>query len=258
MKVAFGIVRLVVLLLVGLAIVGFWFPLIGPLRRQQLQRWWARRMLAACGVRLEVEGHVLHGHVLLLANHISWLDIFVIDAVAPTRFVAKSEIRGWPLFGLLAARTGTLFIERGRRHAVHAANVQVATVLRAGARVGIFPEGTTGDGTQVLPFHANLVQAALDAAAQVQPVALAYRLPDGTACQAAAFLGEQTLAQSVLVVLRARPLVAQVAFLPPVETAGRTRHDVARVARADIALSLGVGVAGNPPETPPGPPAAPQ
>ena len=107
---------------------------------------------------------------LVVANHLSWLDIFAIDALCPASFVAKSEIARWPLVGTLVARAGTLFIERGRRHAVHRLIEHIERSLQAGGRVAVFPEGTTGAGHALLPFHANLIQAAVDAQAPVVPV----------------------------------------------------------------------------------------
>jgi len=234
---------------VGLLIVVLLFPFSSLQRRQQWISWWARGLLRIFRIDLQVVGAPAPGGVMLLINHISWLDIYVINGVCATRFVAKSEIRRWPVFGFLAARTGTLFLERGRRRAVHDAIRQLTESLQANDRVGVFPEGTTGDGSSLLPFHANLVQAALNAPVLVQPVALSYRTVSGTPTTAAAFVGEMNLFESQMNILRAAPLTAHLEFLAPIVTAGRSRHDVADEARRAIAVSLGFGNPDSQPET---------
>ncbi|MEZ5730003.1 MAG: lysophospholipid acyltransferase family protein [Burkholderiaceae bacterium] len=177
---------LVVLLVYGLASALLAFPLIGESARRAQIAGWSRWLLRACGVQpIELsppaEGRLAdrgEGQMLLL-NHLSWLDIFVIDALAPATFVAKSEIARWPLLGTLVAAVGTEFIERGRRHAVHRVIERLDAKLGAGTRVAVFPEGTTTDGRRLLPFHGNLAQAAINAGAPVVPVGLRYLDPAG-------------------------------------------------------------------------------
>jgi len=261
LRLTIGAVRLVINVLIGLFLVACWFPLAGPARRLALVRWWARGVLRICGVQLIVRGTPLTGGHVLVSNHISWMDIYAINAVAVARFVAKAEIRSWPLFGWLAARTGTLFLERGRRHAVHRANATIATALRAGDRIGIFPEGTTGDGGTVLRFHANLIEAAIETNAPVQPLALCYRTAAGEPTQAPAFVGEMTLIESIASTLAAAPLRVELNYLPAIAVAGLTRHEVAELARDAIVASRAsraAGAAGTPPETAPDPRAAPR
>jgi 1-acyl-sn-glycerol-3-phosphate acyltransferase len=260
LKLAIGLTRLTLNVLVGLLIAALYFPFAGQARRERLICWWARGVLRICGIDLRLEGPVPdpseQAGLMLLANHVSWLDIYVLNAVVATRFVAKSEIRGWPVFGYLARRTGTLFIERGRRHAVHRANADIAAALRQGARVGVFPEGTTGDGRVLLPFHANLIQAAVDAPAVLQPVALRYETLTGQPCMAVAFVGDMTLLASICSTLRAAPLCVLVRYLARIDAAGVSRHALARQAGVEIALSLGVDAPGSRPETAPGLPVA--
>jgi 1-acyl-sn-glycerol-3-phosphate acyltransferase len=181
---------------------------------------------------------------LLLINHISWIDIFAINAVLPARFVAKAEIGRWPLLGTLVTLAGTLYIERGRRHAVHAVNHKVAEHLQLGESVALFPEGTTTDGSELLPFHSNLIAPVMEAGGQVWPVALRYT-EDGRPSRAAAFIGDDTLARSIWNILTARRLAIEVALLDPVAADGEThptRHHVAQAARERIAAYLGIGV----------------
>ncbi len=136
---------------------------------------WARRMLEVLGIALQVRGQPpLRGPMLLVANHISWLDILVLHAARHCRFVSKADVKRWPLIGALATGAGTLYIEReSRRDAMRVVH-HMAASLRSGDIVAVFPEGTTSDGMTLLPFHANLVQAAISAQAPVQPVALQF------------------------------------------------------------------------------------
>lgn len=146
------------------------FPQWTEAQRQQAVQNWSRRLLHRLGVALEVHGPLpLQGPVLVVSNHLSWLDIVVINAARPCRFVSKSEVKAWPLIGSLVAGAGTLFIERERpRDALRVVH-HLAECLQAGDVLAVFPEGTTGDGSAVLPFHANLLQAAVVTGRPVQP-----------------------------------------------------------------------------------------
>jgi 1-acyl-sn-glycerol-3-phosphate acyltransferase len=255
MRTVFAPLRIVLLLahvLAGIGIAAAFFPWLAQPRRNRMIRIWSRLLLALCGVRLRIEGLPLPPEIaragvhaglpgrLLLANHVSWIDVFAVHASVPSRFVAKSEIRRWPLLGLLVTLVGTLYIERGRRHAVAAANHRVHDRLRLGETVAVFPEGTTTTGDMVLPFHSNLIAPAIEAAAQCWPVAIRYR-EDGEPSTAAAFVGDMSFPASLWNVLVARRLQVEVAFLEPVSTAGRTnRHHVAEAASGRIAAWLGV------------------
>ena len=175
-----------------------------------------------------------------LANHVSWLDVFAINAVLPCRFVAKAEISKWPLLGVLVARSGTLFIERGRRHAVAAINHAVSQHLKQGETIVVFAEGTTTDGSEVLPFHSNLIAPAIDVGAAIWPIALRYT-EQGQRSAAAAFIGEMGILTSLAQILVARELVVQVAVLPPIlPSDALDRHAMARAARTAIAQHLGL------------------
>lgn len=186
-------------LLWGLWVVHTRFGRFSAARREaEIQRW-ARRVLRALGVEVRVHGApAASGPLLLVANHISWLDILVLDAVRPVRFVSKADVRHWPLLGRLVAGAGTLFIARdSRRDALRVVH-HMAQALQAGDVLAIFPEGTTGEGHGVLPFHANLLQAALASGAPVQPLALAYRRRDGAgASEAPVYVGQTSLLQSL-------------------------------------------------------------
>ena len=227
-------------LLWGILIAGLLFPILPVGACDVLVRFWSRILLVALGIHLQCDDDSARARTpgsLLLINHVSWVDVFVVAAVVPARFVAKSEIRSWPLAGRLAGAVGTVFIERGRRHAVAHVNRIIADRLRSGQYIGIFPEGTTTDGTQVLRFHANLVQAAQMAQAPVVPVALQY-WQDGAPSTAAAFTGEMTLVESMWCILIAPRLRVRLQFLPTVECRDLTRQAIAQEARRAISRAL--------------------
>ncbi len=160
-------------ILLGLALMASLYPRLAPTRQQRLKQWWSKRLVQALGVRLASHGDVQTAG-LLVGNHISWLDIFVINALAPSAFVSKDDVRDWPVFGWLSARADTIFLERGSRRAAHRASEHIQDCLRQGQRIALFPEGTTSDGHTVLPFHSALLQAAIDSAQPVQALALRY------------------------------------------------------------------------------------
>src|SRR5271170_6750511 len=174
LRLAIGLPRIAFHIVVGVTIMACYFRFASRERRDRLIRWWSIGVLKIFGMQVRVAGptQVLEPGSMLVMNHISWIDVYVIFAIQPVRFVAKAEIRGWPVIGSLCDGVGTLYIERGRRRAVHQTNQAIADLLNAGDRIGVFPEGTTSDGRSVLPFHANLIQAALAVNARIQPVAL--------------------------------------------------------------------------------------
>ncbi|MGH8853177.1 MAG: lysophospholipid acyltransferase family protein, partial [Telluria sp.] len=174
-RLALRLVRVMVHLAAGLATCALAFPLASNGLRERLTRRWSRKLLALCRVSVEqLPGAPVLEHALIVANHVSWLDIFVINALHPCRFVAKAEIRAWPVLGWLAAGAGTVFIARGDRRALRHVFKGLVAVLAQGQRVAFFPEGTTARQGEVLPFHANLFEAAIDAKVAVQPYALSY------------------------------------------------------------------------------------
>lgn len=225
-------------ILCGLLIIALTYPWIGLSGRLWAKKYWSKILLGLCGVRVIQQGDpVLHGGVLWVVNHISWLDIFFLNGVRATAFIAKSEIRRWPLLGWLVAGAGTIFIERASRHAVHKVGSAMQTHFAREQAVGLFPEGTTSPGFNVLPFYANLFEPARKAAVQIQPVALLY-FHQRRRSDLAAFVGEQTLLESVWRVLSASGLSVEIHFLPVVLEAGAEnappRAELGRLARGAI------------------------
>ena len=212
------------------------FPRWSESRRQATVQAWARRMLQILGIPLQVEGRPpVHGPVLLVANHISWLDILVMHAARHCRFVSKSDVKHWPLIGTLATGGGTLYIEREKRRDAMRVVHHMAESLKSGEIVAVFPEGTTGDGVSLLPFHGNLIQAAISADVPVQPVGL--RFVDrrtGEDSDGPLYLGDDTLLSSLWRTLAGRPFVAQVRFGELQRAEGRDRRAWAHDLRAAV------------------------
>lgn len=233
-------VRLLILLTwvaAGLLIELTAFPMLGSRPRMWLIEQWSRGLLLCCAVRVRRYGEPRRtGAVLWVANHVSWIDIFVMNSVRALSFIAKSDIRKWPVLGWLVAAAGTLFIERGRRHAVRAVGHQMQARFARGEGVGLFPEGTTSPGMDVALFHSSLFEPALRAGVDVQPVALRF-LHRGRRTTRLAFVGEQTLVHNVWNLLTTTGSVVEIVFCPAIPAAecmALGRAEVAARAWRDI------------------------
>ena len=225
----------------GLLVLGLVFPLSPLSVRLALKRQWSRVLLHLCGVRLKVSGEPAEqGAALWVMNHVSWLDIFVTNYVRSTTFVAKQEIRHWPVLGWLVAGADTIFVQRGYRQAVHRVGLDMESRFLRGQTVGLFPEATTSDGFDVLPFYANLFEPAKRSGAPVQPVALRY-YHRGVRSDYVAFVGEQTFMDNLWRVLGTTGVTIELLFLDAMdadETTTRNRHEIALWARETIQDAL--------------------
>jgi 1-acyl-sn-glycerol-3-phosphate acyltransferase len=228
----------------GLIVRGLWtcaliFPWIAPAARVGHIQRWSRRVLRTFGVTVDFAGGVpVPGNVLLVANHVSWVDVFVINACLPSRFVAKSEVRGWPLIGPLAALAGTVFVARGRHSSLRDTVGVLAARLGAGERIACFPEGTSAAQGDLQPFKANLFEAAIAAGVPVQALALSYVDDSGGRHASVEYIDDMSLADSMLAILGGKPIRACVCPQPVLSTAGADRRAVALAAHGQVADAL--------------------
>ena len=217
-------------LLKGALTAGLLFPLQSGARRKREIELWSARLCEILGVRV-----FLHGApptydlrpLMIVANHVSWLDIFAINAVVPVRFVAKTEVRRWPLVGWLSARAGTIFINRARRQDTLRINELIADALRSGELFAVFPEGTTSDGSTLLKFHSSLLEPAVKAGAAVQPVALRYEREDGSLCTEAAYDGAKSVWDSLIGIVSEPSVIVHICMLRPILPGASSRRALA-------------------------------
>ena len=229
---------------VAVMLAGCVFPLVAVARRAQLVKWWSAKLLRILNIGLQVAGRRPHEHArntIIVANHISWLDIFVINAAHPARFVAKSEVRSWPVVGWLCAKAGTIFIERGRRRDTARIAAIMHDALQGGDTLGLFPEGTTTSGDHLLKFNSSLFEPAIANHVHLAPVALRYRTPDGERCDAVAFIGDLSFMASMQLIIGQRSMGAELLFAPRIETDDLNRRELAQ--RTEIAIAAQLGIA---------------
>lgn len=204
--------------------------------------WWRARIARVMGLRIIMRGRPVDGPALLVANHISWLDIPVLGWIPSISFLSKSEVRAWPLIGWVAARGGTLFIRRGSRGGADNAAEQITWHLIRGRKVLLFPEGTTTDGSAVRAFHPRLFAAAVLAGVPIQPVALRYTVPQGqargTPHPTMPFIGDDTFPTHLWRVLAEPRTIVEVEYLPVVPVHGQDRKALAQTARESIVRTI--------------------
>ena len=236
------LVRVSLHLLRGLAVASVMFPWLPKAARDARKRRWSRKLLSILSVSVRERNapEKLSDRCMLVLNHISWLDIFVINARSPATFIAKSEIRNWPLVGWLCTLVGTLYIERGKPSAARQASRVIVAELERGVLIAVFPEGTTTFGRSLEPFHAALFQPALDAEATLQPVALRYLDAAGRHTDAAGYVGETSFLETVWTIVSTRHIVAELNLLAPLSVRHQTRRSLAEKAEAAIAAALEV------------------
>lgn len=244
----------------GVALAGLVFPLLKPAQRDRLIMAWARRLLKVLGVRVRIApAPSLPGGALLVCNHVSWLDIYLIYAAQRVHFVSKSEVRAWPVAGWLAHKTGTLFLERGRRADTARVNAEMRALMQSGAWVAVFPEGTTSDGRGLRRFLPSLLQPAVELNCPIVPAALHYRSLGNAYSAAPAYIDEMSLWQSLMRIVSEPGLIAELQFGEPILPNGH-RRDLAAQAERAVTVLLGLRPseaepADTSPRTPAGPPA---
>lgn len=215
----------------------FWrFPRLSITQRNALVQVWARGLLPRVGVQLQVHGTPpANGPVLLVANHLSWLDIPVLHAARHVRFISKSDVASWPLVATLARAAGTLFIDRGSRRDTLRIVKLMSEALRQRDVLAVFPEGTTSDGGAMLPFRPNLLEAAIQVDAPVQPLGLRFiDAATGGDSLAPIYAGDTSLWTSIWRTLSAPGLIARVEYGTPQMAQGRDRRTWARDLQAEV------------------------
>ena len=179
-------------------------------RTEVLHRW-SHKILPRMGIHVEVAGSPAVAG-LIASNHLSYLDIVVYSAIAPCAFVAKREVRAWPAVGWIATLAATIYVDRSRRSETHAIQPEIQSALAAGLRLFLFPEGTSSDGSRVLPFHSSLFQPAVDLQVPVSAACIKYTIPDGVAATEACYYGDMKLFPHLLNVLGKHSVIARVTF----------------------------------------------
>lgn len=232
--------RLLIHICRGLLTAAVVLPLVSPLKREAIIRNWSRRLLQVFNIRLVSHGRVPSMDttgIMFVANHVSWIDIYAINAVRPVRFIAMAEIRRWPVFGWLAAQANTLFTDRAKRQDAGKMVEITAQSLRTGDCLCYFPEGTTTHGNMLKPFKNSLLQAAIQAEARVWPLAIRYPGSDGQFNTALSY-ANVSLLQSVRKVLAQHAPEVEIFFGEPIDASGQDRRAVSAQARAFISHSL--------------------
>lgn len=211
-------------LLYGALQVALLFPILSTPRQRRLKQIWSQQLLGRLGIELQCDPAAVSLDGLIVSNHVSFVDIFVINALTATAFVSKDDVARWPLIGWLCRRTETVFLARGSRTAAHRTHLEMVRRLNGGERIAVFPEGTTTDGQQVLPFHAALFQSAIDAAVPVSCVAISYHATDGSLNTDIAYIDDVSLLQCLFRIACAGRTGVRVVTAATLPQASNRRH----------------------------------
>jgi 1-acyl-sn-glycerol-3-phosphate acyltransferase len=207
------------------------YPICNIETRRLLRKKWSLVLIRTLGLKIDAHLNDIPPGSLLVSNHISWIDVFVISAAFPTAFIAKDDVQAWPLFGWLAVKNETLFIKRNNPRQARETNEKIANQLKQGKHVTVFPEGTTSNGLSVLAFHAALIQPALDVGKPVVPLAISYWEPGGRRSLAPRYDGDITFYQSLMSILSRRCLRVKLITMQPLGLSGENRRQIAVAAR---------------------------
>jgi len=221
------------------------YPYFSQSTQRNMMKKWANQLLDTLNIKLHCRGKLPTDEdlrVMFAANHISWLDVIILMAACPTRFVAKSEISGWPVLGLLSRNAGTLFIKRAKRSDTLRINKDISEAMAKGDRVTVFPEGTTCDGTILNHFHASLLQSALTKDTQLYPVAICIGIKVEKLVEKPRTI-DSSLATSLQQILSQSRIDAELTFIDPINTHGKNRRELARLSEQAIADTLSITVA---------------
>jgi 1-acyl-sn-glycerol-3-phosphate acyltransferase len=212
------------------AVTGVLFPLYLLTRWRGIVRGWYRAMAWIFGLRTTVRGEAPRGVFLLVTNHVGWLDVFLIGSVVDVTFVAKSEVRQWPLMGTLSSSVGTIFVNRDSRADALRVAGSIEAALAAGKAVTLFPEGTSSDGRDVIPFKSSLLEPAVRAGRPVHYAAIAYASP------AAPWFGDVGFLEHFRTLIRVPSFDATVHFAG--SASGPDRKELAKRLRTGVRDTL--------------------
>ena len=219
----------------------FILPTLTTKQRNWMISYWSRRLLNMMNIQIQIWGNPPNHDLvstMFVGNHVSWLDIHVLNSLSAVRFIAKAEIRNWPIFGWLAQQANTLFIEReNKKDAVRVIENATKSLIK-GDCLCFFPEGTTTDGTELLRFKGSLMQAPINAKVEIWPFVIEYPNKNGSPNKDMAFAGETTLLESIWRIVSLSHPKAIITFLPPISSAGHERRGLTIAARHAIATHL--------------------
>ncbi|MDN0076623.1 lysophospholipid acyltransferase family protein [Crenobacter sp. SG2303] len=238
--------RLLSHLFLGLYVLAFRYPRLSHAARAAINQRWSAQLIRILGMKVRVLGKapgLLAHNTLLVANHVSWLDIFALNSVTVSHFVAKRELRRWPVIGWMIKNAGTVFIDRTSRRDASRVNEQLAHSLSQGSCMAVFPEGTTTDGTDLLPFKASLFESARMAGSHVQPVALRYLDEHGRLTTLPAYIDKISLVRSLGRILSMPSGTVELVFGQTLQAHAEeecSRFQLAEAARAEVASGLGL------------------
>lgn len=237
----YRILRIFFHIITGLIIAAAILPLLSKASKQLLIKWWCGGLLHAFHIKVITSGNLPPASTrstMFVANHVSWADIHALNSQIALRFIAKVEIRNWPIFGYLAQKADALFIDRGKRQIAGEIVGITAASLAEGDNLCFFPEGTTTDGKQVLTFKSSVLQAAINANTTVWPVAIRYVNLDGSINTAMAYAGETGLIESMQRIIKQRNAVVELHFLTPMHAGNQNRRDLTQQAYDAIVAKL--------------------
>ena len=232
--------RMVLHTLYGVFVAGIILPRLDPQQRNRAISRWSASLLDLLNIRVVAEGVVpqqVLSNTMFIANHISWVDIHALNSIHTSRFIAKSEIRQWPVFGFFATSVNTLFIDREKRHEAGKIVDTTRKALQAGDCICFFPEGTTTDGTKVKPFKGSLLQAAIEAKSEVRPFSIHYPDVEEGINTEMSYWGEMSLIESMRNVIRQKQATVVLRFADPINAADYDRRNLVSITREVIVSS---------------------
>lgn len=235
MRLCFFCTHIIIGLVMGL----FIFPFMGRSVRRLVIQYWSRILLFFIGVKVSIKRPPsLPMKGMLVSNHSSWVDIFVANSVQTSRFLAKSDIKNWPIFGTLVTAVGTLYVKRESRSSITNTNQEIIRAIAQGELVALYPEGTTTDGTYLLPFKSNLLQPAIEHDIQIYPLGVVYR-KNGHYTHSAAYAGDVSLLSSIWCLMSSFGVTACVYFCMPISSEEfSSRQELALEIQNSIAQQL--------------------